>query len=80
MLLAGLTALFMAIGFVIGGTGGAVVALMVAAVMNLMSYWNADRLVLRLHDAHEVDERSAPELVELVRDLARRAQLPMPRV
>ena len=80
MLLAGLTALFMAIGFVIGGTGGAVVALLVAAVMNLMSYWNADRLVLRLHDAHEVDERSAPELVELVRDLARRAQLPMPRV
>jgi heat shock protein HtpX len=80
MLLAGLTALFMAIGFVIGGAGGAVVALLVAAVMNLMSYWNADRLVLTLHDAHEVDERSAPELVELVRDLARRAQLPMPRV
>jgi heat shock protein HtpX len=80
MLLAGLTALFMAIGFLIGGAGGAMVALLVAAVMNLMSYWNADKLVLKLHAAREVDERTAPELVTLVRDLARRADLPMPRV
>ncbi len=80
MLLAGLTALFMAIGFLIGGAGGAMVALAVAAVMNLMSYWNADKLVLTLHQAREVDARTAPELVELVRDLAHRAGLPMPRV
>jgi heat shock protein HtpX len=80
MLLAGLTALFMAIGFLIGGASGAMIALLVATVMNLMSYWNADKLVLTLHGAHEVDERNAPELIELVRDLARRAGLPMPRV
>jgi heat shock protein HtpX len=80
MLLAGLTALFMAIGYLIGGAGGAMIAFLIAAAMNLMSYWNADRLVLTLHGAQEVDERSAPDLVALVRDLARRAGLPMPRV
>src|SRR5690242_21569786 len=80
ILLAGLTALFMAIGFLIGGASGALVAFLVAAAMNLICYWNADSLVLSLHGARQVDERSAPELVELVRDLARRAGLPMPRV
>jgi heat shock protein HtpX len=80
MLLAGLTALFMAVGFAIGGGSGAFVALLVAAAMNLVSYWNADKLVLSLHGAQEVDERTAPELVMLVRDLAQRAGLPMPRV
>src|SRR5260370_36562010 len=48
--------------------------------MNRASYWNADKLVLAMHDAHEVDETTAPELVHLVQDLARRAGLPMPRV
>jgi heat shock protein HtpX len=80
ILLAGLTALFMAVGYLIGGAGGAMIAFLVAAVTNLMSYWNADRLVLTLHGAREVDERTAPELVALVRDLARNAGLPMPRV
>jgi heat shock protein HtpX len=80
ILLAGLTGLFMGIGFLIGGSGGAMLALVFAAVTNLMAYWNADRLVLAMHDAHEVDERSAPELFRLVRDLAARAGLPMPRV
>jgi heat shock protein HtpX len=80
MLLAGLTALLMAIGFLIGGASGAIVALLVAAIMNLMSYWNADKLVLTLHGAREVDARAAPELVELVRDLSQRAGIPMPRV
>jgi heat shock protein HtpX len=80
MLLAGLTALFMAVGFLIGGESGALIALLVAAGMNLFTYWNADRLVLSLHNAREVDERSAPELVVLVRELSRRAGLPMPRV
>ena len=59
MLLAGLTALFMAVGFLIGGAGGAMVAFLVAAAMNLASYWNADRIVLSLHGAHPVDERIA---------------------
>src|SRR5499427_4409212 len=80
ILLAGLTALFMGVGYLIGGASGAVIALLVAAVMNLASYWNADKLVLAMHDAHEVDETTAPELVHLVQDLARRAGLPMPRV
>jgi heat shock protein HtpX len=80
ILLAGLTALFMGVGYLIGGSSGATLALVFAAATNLMAYWNADRLVLSLHDAHEVDERSAPELYGLVRELATRAGLPMPRV
>jgi heat shock protein HtpX len=80
ILLAGLTALFMGVGYLIGGQSGAIIALAVAAVMNLASYWNADKLVLAMHDAHEVDERTAPDLVRLVRELAQRAGLPMPRV
>ena len=80
MLLAGLTALFMGVGYLIGGQGGAMIALLVAAGMNLFTYWNADKLVLSMHGAHEVDERTAPDLVLLVRELAQRAGLPMPRV
>lgn len=80
MLLAALTALFMGIGYMFGGTGGAVIALVVAAGMNLFTYWNADKLVLRMHNAREVDAGSAPEFYGLVADLARRANLPMPRV
>ena len=63
ILLAGLTALFMAIGFLIEGASGAMIALLVAAATNLLSYWNADKLVLTLHEAREVDARAAPELV-----------------
>jgi heat shock protein HtpX len=80
ILLAGLTALFMGVGYLIGGAGGAVIALLIAAAMNLASYWNADKLVLSMHDAHEVDARTAPDLVRLVAELAQRAGLPMPRV
>lgn len=80
ILLAGLTALFMGVGYLIGGANGAMIAFVVAAAMNLFSYWNADKLVLSMHSAHEVDERTAPEFVGLVRELAGRAGLPMPRV
>src|SRR5882724_7909070 len=80
MLLAGLTALFMGVGYLIGGQAGALIALMVAAAMNLFSYWNADKLVLSMHGAQEVDARTAPDLVRLVGELAGRAGLPMPRV
>jgi heat shock protein HtpX len=80
ILLAGLTALFMGVGFLIGGQSGAIIALMVAAGMNLISYWNADKLVLAMHGAQEVDARTAPDLVRLVYELAQRAGLPMPRV
>jgi heat shock protein HtpX len=80
MLLAALTALFMALGFMFGGRGGAMIALLVAAGMNLFTYWNADKIVLRMHNAREVDMASAPEFYGMVRDLARKAGLPMPRV
>jgi heat shock protein HtpX len=80
VLLAGLTAIFMVVGYLIGGGAGAVIALIIAAVTNLLSYWNADKIVLSMHNAQEVDERSAPELVAIVREIARRANIPMPRV
>ncbi len=80
MLLAALTALFMALGFTIGGKGGAMIALVIAAGMNLFTFWNADKIVLRMHGAREVDARSCPEFVGLVDGLARRAQMPTPRV
>jgi heat shock protein HtpX len=80
LLLAGLTALFMGVGFLIGGASGALIALVVAAAMNLFTYWNSDRMVLSMHGAQEVDERSVPDLYAMVRQLAQRAELPMPRV
>ena len=80
VLLAGLTGLFMGVGYLIGGAGGAVVALVVAAGMNLFAYWNSDRAVLSMYGAQEVDRNSAPDLVQLVAELAGRAGLPMPRV
>ena len=80
ILLAGLTALFMAVGYLIGGGTGMMIALVIAAATNLFSYWNSDKLVLSMHQAREVDEQSAPEFVAIVRELAQRADLPMPRV
>jgi heat shock protein HtpX len=80
ILLAGLTALFMAVGYMIAGPGGALVAFFVAAATNLLTYWNADRAVLAMQGAQEVDASTAPEFVQLVAELAQRAGLPMPRV
>jgi heat shock protein HtpX len=80
ILLAAMTALFMGIGFLVGGQGGMVVALLVALAMNLFAYWNSDKMVLSMYGAREVDERSAPELYAMVRRLAGNAGLPMPRV
>src|ERR671931_1518289 len=79
MLLAFLTALFMAVGYLIGGGGGMLIAFLIAAGMNLFSYWNADKMVLAMHHAVEVDEATAPEFFAIVRDLASRAGLPMPK-
>jgi heat shock protein HtpX len=80
ILLAGLTALFMLVGYLIGGPSGAVIAFFVAAATNFITYWNADKLVLSTQGAQEVDERTAPELVHMVAELAQRGGLPMPRV
>ncbi|MDQ2705462.1 MAG: zinc metalloprotease HtpX, partial [Pseudomonadota bacterium] len=79
MLLAFMTALFMAVGYMIGGGGGMMIAFLIAAGMNFFSYWNADKMVLKMHHAVEVDERNAPEYYGIVRDLSARAGLPMPR-
>ncbi len=80
MLLAVLTALFMGVGYLVGGGAGAFIAFLIAAGMNLFSYWNADKLVLRMHRAREVDAESAPDLYLMVKELAARAELPMPKV
>ena len=60
MLLAFMTALFMAVGYLIGGSSGIVIAFLIAAGMNFFSYWNADKMVLRMHGARQVDRQSAP--------------------
>ncbi len=80
MLLAALTALFMVLGYSLGGSGGAIVALLVAAGMNLFTYWNADKIVLKMHNAVEVDASSHPEFYGMVQNLAQRAAMPMPKV
>jgi len=80
ILMAALTALFMGIGAVIGGGTGAVLALILAAGMNLFGYWNADKAVLRMTGAREVDERTAPDFVRLVHRLADGAGMPRPKV
>ena len=78
VLLAGLTALFMGVGYLVGGQAGMLLALVAAAGMNVFSYWNSDRMVLSMHGAQEVDESVAPDLYRMVAELSARAGLPMP--
>jgi heat shock protein HtpX len=80
ILLAVMTALFMGIGFMLGGEAGMLIALAIAAGMNVFAYWNSDKLVLRMYGAREVDKRSAPALYGIVEQLVIRAQMPMPKV
>ena len=80
ILLAGLTALFMGVGALIGGQSGMMIAFVIALAMNAFSYWNSDKMVLRMHGAEEVDASTAPEYYDMVRQLAENAELPMPRV
>ena len=80
LLLAALTAILVAMGAAVGGKSGLIVAFVVALVMNAVSLWKSDTMVLKMFKAQEVDDRNAPELVNLVRELAKRAGLPMPRV
>ena len=80
MLLAGMTALFLAVGFMIGGEAGMLIALVVALGMNAFAYWNSDKLVLRMYGAREVDKRSSPGFYGVVEQLAHNAELPMPKV
>jgi heat shock protein HtpX len=80
MLLAVMTAIFVGMGALVGGQTGMVIAFVIALAMNAFSFWNSDRLVLSMHGAEEVDARSAPEYYNMVAELAKRAELPMPRV
>ncbi|MBP9174333.1 MAG: M48 family metalloprotease, partial [Rhizobiales bacterium] len=80
LLLAGLTGLFLAIGYLLGGQGGMMLAFLFAAGTNLFAYWNSDKMVLRMQGAREVDRATAPEYYDIVATLAQRANLPMPKV
>jgi heat shock protein HtpX len=80
MLMAAMTALFMGIGALLGGSTGAVIALCVAAAINLFTWWGSDKAVLRMYGAREVDRRTAPELATMVDELADRAGMPRPKV
>jgi len=80
VLMAAITALFMAIGSLLGGQQGMLLALIVALGMNFFSYWFSDKLVLKMYNAQQVDETSAPQFYRMVQELAANAKLPMPKV
>ncbi|MBI5468000.1 MAG: zinc metalloprotease HtpX [Deltaproteobacteria bacterium] len=80
VLLALLTALLVFFGGLVGGRQGAVIALLIAGVMNFVSYWYSDKIVLKMYRAKEVTETEAPGLYNIVRDLTMKANMPMPRV
>jgi len=80
LLLALLTGIFVALGWLVGGPTGMVIAFLIALAMNLFSLWQSDKIVLKMYGAEEVDASSGGQYYEIVRDLAARAQLPMPRV
>src|SRR5687767_1876965 len=80
LLLAAMTGLFVAVGAVLGGSTGMVIAFLIAVATNFFAYWNADKLVLRMYGAREVDRQSAPGFYGIVEQLAERAGMPMPRV
>ena len=80
LLLGALTGLLMFIGGLIGGRGGVYIAFIFAVIMNFGSYWFSDKIVLRMYRAQEVSESSAPGLFNIVRNLALKANLPMPRI
>ena len=80
VLLAGMTALFMAVGYFIGGEGGMLIALLFAAATNVFAYWNSDKMVLRMQNAVPVERSRAPELYDMVDTLSKRAGIPTPAV
>ena len=80
ILMAGILALFGIVGGAIGGKGGMLIALLLGGGLNLWAYWNSDKMMLRMYNAHEVDASIAPEFYGMVAELAQRAGMPMPRV
>jgi heat shock protein HtpX len=80
ILMAGMTALFMGLGFLMGRESGMLIALVVAIGMNIFTYWNADKMVLRMNGARQVSEAESPEFHRMIKGLAANAGLPMPKV
>jgi heat shock protein HtpX len=80
LLMAGLTALLMAFGFVLGRETGMLMALVFAIGTNLFTYWNADKMVLRTNGARQIARQDSPQFYDMIERLADRAQLPMPKV
>ncbi|MDQ1330907.1 MAG: heat shock protein HtpX, partial [Thermodesulfobacteriota bacterium] len=80
ILLAVMTAFIVLVGQMMGGTGGMIIALFIAAGMNFFSYWFSDKIVLRMYKAAEATPEETPQVYEIVRRLAVRAGLPMPRI
>lgn len=80
LLMAAIMALFGVVGGMIGGESGMLLALVFGGAMNVFSYWFSDKMVLKMYNAREVDETSAPQFYGMVDELAQRAGLPMPRV
>jgi len=80
ILMAAITALFIVVGGVLGGEQGMFLALLIAVGMNFFSYWFSDTMVLKMTNAQQVDERSAPQFYAMVKELANKAGLPMPKV
>lgn len=80
LLLAAMTAFFLVIGYLLAGTGGAMIAFLIALAMNGWAYWNSDKAVLRMQGAQPVTRAEAPDLVDMVEDLARKGDMPTPAV
>jgi heat shock protein HtpX len=80
ILMAGIVVLFGTVGAALGGAGGMMIALLLAAAMNVYAYWFSDKAVLKMYNAREVDAETAPQFYNMVKELAQNAQLPMPKV
>ncbi len=80
MLLAAMTALFLGVGFMLGGEAGMVIAFGIAVAMNLFAYWNSDKMVLKMYGAKEIGPQDSPNFYGMVKSLAQNAKMPMPKV
>ena len=80
ILLAAMTALFLGVGFMLGGEAGMVIALGIAVAMNAFAYWNADKVVLRMYGAREIGPQDSPNFYGMIQKLAQKAGMPMPKV
>ncbi len=80
VLLAAMTALFLGIGFMLGGEAGMAIALAIAVAMNAFAYWNSDKMVLRMYGAREIGPKDSPNFYAMIKSLAQNAKMPMPKV